>query len=719
MKAEHKVIALSIACGLFLWVANAILDSLVFGEGSFLGSLGPEVPPHELYHRSLALLLVVGFGVAVSRLMGRDKRVEEALQTSERSLYGVFHAIRDGLSILDRDLNVVRVNTWMEEMYHDAAPLVGKKCYAIYQRRQSPCPWCPSLRTLETGGPHSAEVPYPSEENPTGWIELWAFPLKDDDGRVVGVIEYVKDITERKRAENALRDSEERYRALFEQAADSIVLIDAVTGELVEFNDKAHESLGYSRDEFRNLTIADFDVTESAPKIAEHLIRIVETGADTFETKHRRKGGEIRDIVVTSRAVSIGGRHYAHSMWRDVTEHRQLEEQLRQAQKMEAVGTLASGVAHDFNNLLTVIFGSTELAKKRLPKDSPAAQALEMVEHAARQASGVTKALLTFGQKVSADKQPVNLGHVVSEVIRLLRRVLPASIEVIEQVADGQDTWVNADATQLQQVLMNLTVNARDAMPDGGQLRISVQPAAVPTAEDLKSPQEKAAGAASGRPGAMLVVQDTGMGMSPEVYRRIFEPFFTTKSRGQGTGLGMSVVHGIVTDHGGEIHIDSAPGQGTRVTIRLPGCEPDQVDCATASADGCRPGQGELILLVDDDEHVRSIATSVLRVEGYDVVQAADCERAAALLDDHQAALRLILLDLDLPGSGGPFCLEEIRRKRGDIPVIVMTGQVDLDLGDGSTDRELVLNKPFRMADLAALVGRTLARPTHEESTRC
>ena len=294
--------------------------------------------------------------------------------------------------------------------------------------------------------------------------------------------------------------------------------------------------------------------------------------------------------------------------------------------------------------------------------------------------------------------------------------MLPASIEITEQVTDGPKTWVKADETQLQQVLMNLAVNARDAMPEGGQLRISLQPAA---AEGAKPSPDQAAGEGDGRGGVMLVVEDTGTGMSPEVRQRVFEPFFTTKGRGQGTGLGMSVIHGIVTDHGGEIQVDSTPGAGTRVAIHLPRCDPDQAPAAASPTEARKPGRGELILVVDDDEHVRSIVTSVLRSQGYEVVQAGDGEEAMAVLDGCQRALHLVLLDLDLPRRSGLSCLEEIRRTKGRIPVILMTGQVDVDPGNRFTGSELVLNKPFQMSDLLGLIGRMLARSPREEASRC
>jgi PAS domain S-box-containing protein len=388
----------------------------------------------------------------------------------------------------------------------------------------------------------------------------------------------------------------------------------------------------------------------------------------------------------------------------DITDRKQAEEQLRHSQKLEAVGTLAAGVAHDFNNLLTAIFGYTSLARKSLSAGHPAQQYLDMAEEAIQQASGVTRSLLTFSHRAAATKSPVDVAKVLTDSIRLLRRVLPASVEIVEQVPPDLELWVNADATQLQQVLMNLAVNARDAMPNGGQLRIALR-------KGRAGPDDpKGADGRTCLSRAVVFVEDTGVGMPGDIRSRIFEPFFTTKRHGEGTGLGMSIVHGIVTDHGGEIRIDSEPGRGTRVTIWLPGCEP----CAA----GVRPerapekaGHGELVLVVEDDEHIRSIVTSTLRSEGYEVVQAGDGVQGLKVFEEYGALVSLLVLDVDLPRLSGLACLEEARSRRAGLPAIVVTGSVQDGAMRPNADNVHVLRKPFRMADLTAAVAHALAGP--------
>jgi two-component system cell cycle sensor histidine kinase/response regulator CckA len=402
---------------------------------------------------------------------------------------------------------------------------------------------------------------------------------------------------------------------------------------------------------------------------------------------------------------------------RSEEERAKLEAQLRHAQKMEAIGTLAGGIAHDFNNLLTAIQGSVELARASLPGDHPAADALQTVAQAARQGSGVTRSLLTFSRRAVTEKSPVDLCDVVDESTRLLRRVVPASIDIIAELPHQTPVWVNADATQIQQVLMNLAVNARDAMPDGGRLRITLRRKPAET-----SPRHRRGDSVPDAAMAVLVVEDSGTGMSEKVRARVFEPFFTTKPRGRGTGLGMSVIHGIITDHAGRIDVESELGRGTRVTIELPCCDPPDAPSARSDERDAVVGHGETVILVDDNDEVRTIMTSALQSAGYQVVPARDGGEAAEEFRRHQTTARLAVLDLDLPKKSGQACFEDIRRARPDMPAIFITGSVDLELDDEQADKTLLLRKPFAMTELVASVGKMLAdsaarAPKREQSS--
>lgn len=376
---------------------------------------------------------------------------------------------------------------------------------------------------------------------------------------------------------------------------------------------------------------------------------------------------------------------------RDVTQERALEVQLRQAQKMEAIGTLAAGVAHDFNNILTAIFGYVDLAETHTTSKQ-ARQALHRVQDTAQQAAGVCRALLTFSRQEQTRKSPLGLTGVVERFMDLLRRFMPATIMVHTEFADDP-LWILADETQLQQVLTNLTLNARDAMPEGGELTICVR--ALPGEADT--------------PRAQLIVEDTGRGMPDETRQRIFEPFFTTKPRERGTGLGLAIVHGIVTDHDGTIELDSLEDRGTRFTLTFPGCAPPAAKTTERGGQACA-GRGERILLAEDNEQVCAIMALALRNTGYVVEQAADGDEAMRLFREAASPFQLAILDLNLPCRSGDDCLDEIRRHYPDLPAIIITGNPHFELSLAEQANTLLLRKPFQMRDLVDAVQQSLTR---------
>jgi nitrogen-specific signal transduction histidine kinase/CheY-like chemotaxis protein len=403
---------------------------------------------------------------------------------------------------------------------------------------------------------------------------------------------------------------------------------------------------------------------------------------------------------------------HLHGIVLDITERKQRDLQRLQSRKMEAAGVLAGGIAHDFNNLLTAIYGYTELARASLPADHEAVEPLRMVEQAASQASGVTRSLLAFSHEPGSHKQAVNLVDVTRGSLGLLRDVLPPSVHVVEEYAETGELWVWGDAAQLQQVLMSLVVNARDAMPEGGRVAIGLCHEDGPV-----DPACRVAGECT-RGVAVLTVSDSGEGMSLEVQARMFDPFFTTKPRGQGAGLGLAVTHGIVMDHGGRVEVASAPGCGTTVCIRLPCCEPGQGVEGSAGDRVMATGRGETLLVVADDDHVRAIVASSLRPRGYAVLQARDGVDAMQRLRESEGRIRLVILDLDRPRAGEPSYLGQIRAAGVRVPVVVTTGSRELVMGSSEQDNVHVLRKPFQMAELAALIRRVLSGSRHPVGER-
>lgn len=429
------------------------------------------------------------------------------------------------------------------------------------------------------------------------------------------------------------------------------------------------------------------------------------------ETELREHREHLEELVKERTAELVAE---IHERLRAEEEKRALQEQLNHAQKMEAVGQLASGVAHDFNNLLTVIFGNLDLIRRQLSPDQEKAfgASLEAIWEAAQQAIGVTRSLLIFARKVPGEKKPIDLWETVERTVRMIRRALPASIELVTEREGNTPIWTHADETQVQQVIMNLAVNARDAMPNGGTLRIAVAGADGPGDEGVRR---------LGKPEAPLVcltVSDTGTGIPPEIQARIFEPFFSTKPRGAGTGLGLSIIHGIVKDHGGRIEVGSVVGKGTTFRVFLPACEPGVEAEAGRPPGGGRQGKGEKILLAEDDDYIGTVLATRLESDGYLVIRA---DNGQSLLDacrEHGDSIRLFVLDVDLPKRSGIDCLKDLRTEGCQTPAILMTGSMEVDLTEPLPGRTRLLRKPFQVVELTRLVGEALISRSGTEAAK-
>ena len=528
--------------------------------------------------------------------------------------------------------------------------------------------------------------------------------------------ELQKEIAERKRAEEALGESEERYRALFEQAADSIVLIDGETGALVEFNDKAHEALGYTREEFERLKVHDIEVIESAEEVANHIQILPKEGDDAFETKHRTKGGEIRDINVTFKTISIGERDYIHAMWRDITERKRLEEQLRQSQKMEAIGQLAGGVAHDFNNLLTGVIGNLALAEMDAPREI--CEFLAAAKEISNRMAILVRQLLAFSRKSRVALVPVDLNRIVHEVYRLARETIDRRIEITIHAEEDLPN-VRADATQISSVLINLSANARDAINEvmygdaaperrRDQFVISIETETVVVGPEYCERYTYA------RPGrfAVVSVSDNGAGMDPETQRHLFEPFFTTKEVGKGTGLGLASVYGIVKQHDGWINAFSELAKGTTFKIYLPVAAKETQPDDNEKHDEVRGGT-ETILLVDDEEVIRNLGKKILERYGYTVLLAADGHEGLNLYLNQRDRIDLIILDISMPHVSGYEFLDRLRFAAPEAKVIISTGYAEH--GDPELPQRLdvvaYVAKPYQALELVRRVREVLDTP--------
>ena len=505
------------------------------------------------------------------------RQAERELRDSQRFLEAVFNGIQDGISVLDRDLTILQVNQAMNRLYAHQLPLAGKKCFQAYHGRSEPCRVCPTLRALRERSPQVDIVPLVGGSGQSGWLELHSFPLVDADGEPTMVIEYVRDISERKL----------------------------------------------------------------------------------------------------------------------------LEERFIQAQKMESIGLLAGGIAHDFNNILGGILGYASWLKTNIQGDHPFFRPVDTIEKSASRAAELTAQLLAFARGGKYDLRPCSLNGVVGESLKILSGTLDKSI-VIETDLNESLPTVEIDASQIQQVLMNLCVNARDAMPGGGLLTIQSSVARLSESDARNQPDAKAGWF------AVLAVSDTGVGMDAVVKGRIFEPFFTTKEKGKGTGLGLSMVYGVVKNHGGFVNVYSEPGQGSTFKIYLPlSGKPEAVEAAPERE---LAGGHEEILVIDDEEAIRQVAADILGSYGYRVSLAADGAEGVALFRKNRKRTHMVLLDMVMPRQGGRETFLQLQEIDPQVRVLFSTGYSQNEKVNEimSLGVRGFIQKPYQVRDLLAKVREVL-----------
>ncbi len=648
--------------------------------------------------------------VAVFDDVTARRSAEDALRKSEERFRLSFEQATEGIVLLGLNRTVIDVNDKFLDLFGYSRNEIEKKGMpAIY-----------ATDTAELG-----------EQTFAGILKFGAIQLQTDVMKKTGEIfpvEYsasvieldgqkvvratFRDITARKRAEDALRESERKYRQLFDSIQDSILVFEYGSEHVINpffmVNDVACKSLGYTREELLKLSLMDLQAAdESGSDVSTVMNRIKTQGSMVTEAVYISKSNRRILMEIHGLVTVLGDRHVVMIVARDLSERqaaekerRRLEAELRHAQRLDAVGQLASGVAHDFNNLLMAITGYSTLARRTLPENHDALNLLNGVEEAAKQATGVTRSLLAFGHKTASEKEPTRMNELVDNSFGLLRRVLPAVIDLELEITD-EEVWVLADGTQLQQVLMNLVINARDAMPDGGILRIS-----------MSRTVDHRTGSKLGKTKEVmkLVVADNGVGMAENVREHIFEPFFTTKHRGVGTGLGLAIIHGIVKDHKGWIEVESSPGKGATFIITLPVLKEKQISKDSDRQFPTREGFGELVLLADDNRHVRGIIASSLESSNYSVLEAEDGVSFLEAFERHKSQTSLLVVDDDLPKKRGTSCLQHIRNAGATVPAIIITGSSDSNLEKSLDSRTSLLRKPFQISELNELASLLLSR---------
>ena len=524
-------------------------------------------------------------------------------------------------------------------------------------------------------------------------LYLTALPIKGPDGRPDEVLLMIQDLSDLE----VLRRSEARYRLLFERSPDAMIMVDPGSKRIVLANPVAENLTGWSSAELLGLSVEKLYDPQDWPEATLEFERVFTQSRPTSSQRIlRTKDGEAIVAIMSATPFDLEERSVVLVEFQDVTEQKRLEEELRHSQKMEAIGRLAGGVAHDFNNILTIILGQSELLVGRLEREARLQRTAESIRKAAVRGSLLTRQLLAFSRKEVLKTETLDLREVVSGIERMLRSLIGGRVRLGTEFGH-EPCLFEADRGQVEQILMNLSVNSRDAMPDGGNLWIRV------------SREEH--GGQGPRCWVRLEVEDDGCGMSRETQRRLFEPFFTTKEQGKGTGLGLSSVYGIVRDVGGRIEVQSELDEGTKFTVLIPCVEQieEPVDREPTATMSFARGS-ETILLVEDEAEVRKLACDVLEMIGYTVMQASSGEEALEIWEGHQGTIDLLLTDVIMPGMSGGELVKRAAPSRPGAKVLYMSGYTDDSIvKDGvSGSQAAFIQKPFTLDALSQKVREVL-----------
>jgi PAS domain S-box-containing protein len=496
------------------------------------------------------------------------------------------------------------------------------------------------------------------------------------------------------------KDKDTKFSIPFEDLPQPMWVLDIGNQRFLEANAAACRLYGYSREEFRELTLADIQGEAEARRFTAGLKSTARIASTSW--RHRTKDGALLDVEISAHPVDYGGRKATVAVLTDLTSRRHLEEQLRQAQKMEAVGMLAGGVAHDFNNLLTIINGYSQLILNNLGSGDGNRHFVEQIMKAGERAGALTRQLLAFSRRQVLQPRVLDLNKLVGSLGTMLQRLIGEDIE-LHLVLPPDLGRVSADPGQVEQVLMNLVVNARDAMPKGGALTIETS--------NVQLDEGYAGRHVAVRPGpyVLLAVSDNGSGMDRATQAHLFEPFFTTKGSGKGTGLGLSTVFGIVKQSGGSIEVYSEPGRGTSVKVYLPRID-QPVSIESEDRAKSAPRGTETILLVEDDDMVRTLVRETLAREGYRIMDAAGPVEAQIISDGFKGAIQLLITDVVMPKVSGRELADGISERRPDMKVLYMSGYTDnAVVKNGVLERQLAfLQKPFTPTALASKVREVL-----------
>ena len=644
------------------------------------------------------------------------KRAEDALRESEEKYRSLTNDVLDssaiGVFLLDSDFRVVWVNQALERYFGlRRDEVVGKDKRQLIRERIADIFQDPEIFTEKVFNTYDDNTyienfechVLANGEREERWLEHWSQPIRTGlyaGGRV----EHYSDITEQKQTETILQEGEEKYRFLVENAGEAIFI---AQDEALKFCNPATERLtGYSKEELASISFVKFIHPEDREMVLERYQKRlrnekVETG---YSFRFIDRNGMGHWVYITSTITSWEGKPATLNFVNDISSQKNMEAQLRQAQKMEAVGTLAGGVAHDFNNLLTTIIGNAELALMQIYKGDPLNEYIEEIKNAGNTAASLTRQLLTFSRKQMIQPKVLSINRILHDMEKMLRRLIREDIEMVLDL--DSELWpVNIDPGQIEQVSMNLVVNAGDAMPKGGKLLIETANVHLDRTYFRNHGVENTSGAY-----VMLALTDNGTGMDEKTRDRIFEPFFTTKEMGQGTGLGLSTVYGIMKQNNGYVWVYSEPGKGTTFKVYFPKAGADEVsDTEEQVGDDLLIGS-ETILVVEDSKPLLKITQKMLEKYGYRILTAQNGREALEVFSGHDGPIHLILTDLVMPKMGGQDLVEKIQSEKPEVKLVYMSGYTDRAISDNGMLHKDVnfIQKPFSSNDLVRKVREVL-----------
>ncbi|MHB8910974.1 MAG: PAS domain S-box protein [Syntrophales bacterium] len=657
------------------------------------------------YEQSLSRVLVSFMDIT------ERKRMQEALTERNRYIETILENAPIGFSVntID-DGKGVFVTSKFEEIYgvargslHSVADYFEKVYLDRAFRRQIRARMTADMAAGDAARMRWEDIPITTAAGEKKFVTIINIPLSDQNL----MVSTVQDVTARHRTEEALRESEERFRSLIEQAGDGFELLDA-GGRYVDVNSATCRQLGYSKEELLRLSVFDIDPQVSREQYAGQFQSLINNPPITFETAHRRKDGTTFPVEITTSLIRFDDALRAVTLVRDISDRKRVEEereklqsQLLQAQKMESIGRLAGGVAHDFNNMLSVILGHAEVVLGRMAPAEPLRIHLEEIQKAAQRSADLTRQLLAFARKQTVAPKVLDLNDAITGMLKMLRRLIGEDLDLAWM--PGADLWpVRIDPAQIDQMLVNLCVNARDAITGEGKVTIETANVTFDEAYCADHP-----GSVPGRY-VLLAVSDSGIGMDRDVLDHLFEPFFTTK--GLGTGMGLAMVYGIVKQNEGFINVYSEPGGGTTFKIYLPGC-PGETNVAPVEGPAPRVKKGtETILLVEDEEMLLDLGKTLLEELGYTVLAAMTSAEAIRLARTYTGKIHLLVTDVVLQGMNGRELSERLRAIKPDLKCLFMSGYTaNVIAHRGVLDAGVqFIQKPFTINDFAAKVREAL-----------